>query len=311
MLWTNEDIAKLRRILDEHKPKSVIEITRMMGLGYNVDDVSGVCGAMLMSGKDEEMSAKKIDTAEFWRLVDEKKSAKEIADRFGVSVFTVYKKITKGRPKAEAVAVPENNEGDEDMKKFDWTPEKLEKLLEMGEDAYSPQKIAETLGCDAKAVSNKLYGLKIANGGKIPASRKRRYTVADVTPYKPDAEDANSVDMPSETVDETTETVNETTESVEDETTTEGDKTMDNGGISGLFENTKGAQKEKTDIFDLVYEAKYMAIERGFTPDFIRIGNNKMRREIYVSGKDADGKVHEISYTITDPSKIPCRNASR
>lgn len=83
MLWTNEDIVKRRGILDKHGSKSVIEITRMMGRGYNVDDVSGVCGAILSKGVND-MNAKRIDTAEFWRLVDEGMSTRDIAKHFGV-----------------------------------------------------------------------------------------------------------------------------------------------------------------------------------------------------------------------------------
>lgn len=49
-----------------------------------------------------------INPTVFWNMMDEGKSAKEIAEYFGCSVQTVYNRITKGRPKIKTAKDFEN-----------------------------------------------------------------------------------------------------------------------------------------------------------------------------------------------------------
>lgn len=302
MLWTNEDIAKLRRILDEHKSKSVIEITRMMGRGYNVDDVSGVCGAIFSNG-DNDMNAKRIDPVEFWRLVDEGMSTRDIAKHFGVQQTSVCHKISKGRPKAAVLNAADKNKENNDMK---WTPEQVAQLLNMKAEGFSNAEIAEAIGFPAQTVHNKISDLKKLNGGVLPTkyTGKRKYTVADVTPYKPDAsdEDGESTDTP-------TVTHNVTPTDTPTDTPTERPCPMPENKAEAVETVTDEAptvrEPKPMDIVDLAYKAKFMAIDLGFTPDHLIVELRNVRDDISISGKDADGKVYEIRFSVTDPAKFP------
>ena len=139
MLWSDEDLAKLRAMLDNNMGYSVRMITRKLGWGYNVDDVSGVCGAMICTGAGGA-KCEDIDADGFWRMIDEGKQLKEIAKHYGVPMVAVYKKISKGRGRKTADDAEENNKEDDDMK---WTPEKTEQLLQMKGEDRTAEEIAD------------------------------------------------------------------------------------------------------------------------------------------------------------------------
>ena len=298
MLWTNEDIAKLRRILDEHKSKSVIEITRMMGLGYNVDDVSGVCGAIFSNG-DNDMNAKRIDPVEFWRLVDEGMSTRDIAKHFGIHQTSVCHKISKGRPRAAALNAEYRNKENNDMK---WTPEQVAQLLNMKAEGFSNAEIAEAIGFPAQTVHNKISDLKKLNGGVLPTkyTGKRKYTVADVTPYKPDAGETEEIEVLEET-EKFEEIANSVDEGKACDTIAEEPIEAEAATETPTDTLTSAPTSKPDRLYGLMIDARCLAIGRGFEPNHIRIDMDEIRSEIIVSGKGTDGKVHEIQYSVTDP----------
>lgn len=51
----------------------------------------------------------KVDSAEVWRMFDEGKTRKEIAEHYGVSLQTICNRITAGRPKSEDPNTDEKN----------------------------------------------------------------------------------------------------------------------------------------------------------------------------------------------------------
>jgi hypothetical protein len=90
-----------------------------------------------------------------------------------------------------------------------------------------------------------------------------------------------------------------------------------NGTICELHENTLGAcvERRKTAslpseppeevkeplIYTLMREASWLARGVGFEPNHIRVDTDEIRSEVIISGKGADGMVHEIQYSVTNP----------
>ena len=310
MLWSDEDLAKLREMLDNNKSYSVNLITRKLGWGYNVDDVSGVCGAMIRTGAGGA-KCDDIDADGFWRMIDEGKQLKEIAKHYGVPMVAVYKKISNGRGRKTADDAEENNKEDDDMK---WTPEKTEQLLQMKGEDLTAEEIADALGCGKQAVFDKLKNIKKLNGGVLPTSHKRKYAVADVTPYKPDveAEEETPADTPTETPPETpTERPYKVDfdvilDSVDAGKPMPEKKAKPVETVTDAVETDTGAVREPKpiDIVDLAYKAKWIAADLGFAPNHLMIDCGDVRNDIIVSGKATDGKVHEIHYSVTDAAKF-------
>lgn len=215
-----------------------------------------------------------------------------------------------------------------------WTPEQVAQLLNMKTEGFSNAEIAEAIGFPAQTVHNKISDLKKLNGGVLPTkyTGKRKYTVADVTPYKPEVEEADRVYIPAESVNETTENVIEETENVIEETETVIEETetqfetvaksepetqrdtpktethmetVDKSKRCHSMQNPIVYEPPRPDIVDLAYKAKFMANDLGFTLDHLMVDLGNVRDDISISGKDAHGKVYEIRLSVTDPAKFP------
>ena len=212
----------------------------------------------------------KADAVTVWRMFDEGKSRKEIAETLGVSVQTICNRITAGRPKA--VQDTERKAGNED--------------------------VTETSA--EKSVGDDVLGVPTFEANTVGAIHE--------TP-KTDHNDNVEGDTDMNTF-------LGSGRSSGDECA---DEEIGNGGISGLFNNTKGARAHeaymatseensgvaadaaKTDLIDLAFKARYMAHDAGFEPDHLMIDTSEVRDEIIVSGKGSDGKVYEIQFSVTDP----------
>ena len=280
--------------------KNLAKYGMMREAGYTVDEIkrefgesrgksakSNDKGDKVMSTHNENKAG--INPTVFWNMYDAGKSAKEIAAYFGCSVQTVYNRITKGRSR-----------------------------IKTAKDFENERKFKEIIDrVDSGTVSKK---------ETVDTSDKRN-TDSDIMT------EVNTIG----TIHETPETDNN--DNVEGDTgmntflgsgRPSGDECADeeigNGGISGLFKNTKGARAHeaymatfeensgvtegnsgtdgeaaKSDLIDLAFKARYMAHDAGFEPDHLMIDTSEVRDEIIVSGKGSDGKVYEIQFSVTDP----------
>lgn len=220
-----------------------------------------------------------------------------------------------------------------------WTKDKLDLFFAMKDEGCSIDEICVALGCGRQTVYDKVKNLKKMNGGKLPKpdghkndaviNEKFEDVINSVDAGKrtvegdcPCKDDGGSGGERVSAVGEGLAPPARTdicpdigdgirTDAGEHSSPLRGDFAVRAAteAEAGTPTDTDAAtdtppaafRPKKPDIYDLMYEAKYMASGRGFEPDHIRIDVDDVRSEVIVSGKGSDGKVHEIRYSVTDP----------
>lgn len=262
----------------------------------------------------------------FFAMKDEGCSIPEICNALGCERQAVYDKV-KSLKKLNGGVMPKyNKREDNDMSCYEKRVQiDPAEMWQMVDDGKSRKEIADHYGVSVQTIANRITKgrPKAEKIGNVAVKTDDEWFDEIIDGI--DAGKRDKVNETTETVIKETETVIETTETVVEETETQFEtvaksepetlrdtpetethmERVDTSKRCHSMQNPIVNEPPRPDIFDLVFKARYMAIDAGFEPTHMVLDLRDIRSDIIVSGEDADGKVYELHFSVSDPSKFP------